>query len=281
MSHVRVVTDSAADLLPEDAARWGIKVVPLNVNFGEEMYLDRELDAEEFWRKAQTVHPGTSQPSVGVFEETFGSLVAEGADVICVTVTSKHSGTFNSASVAAQRFMGRVKVFDSESLSWGQSLQAQAAAQAAREGKNVAEILPIMEDVRSRIRVFIALNTIEYLKKGGRAARFISVVEKVVRFFNIKPLLTMRDGELKLLGTANSFTRAMLRIQHEVAALGPLEMIGVLHIRNDEVARKLYSDLIAECDMPDEGRVVETGAALSVHGGPGTVAAIALLARTA
>jgi len=281
MPHVRVVTDSASDILPDEAARWGITVVPLNVNFGEEMYLDRQLDAEEFWRKAQTVHPGTSQPSVGVFEETFAPLVAEGADVVCVTITSKHSGTFNSARVAAQRFAGRVAVFDSESLSWGQGLQAQAAAQAAREGKSVAEIIPIMENVRSRIRLFIALNTVEYLKKGGRAARFISVVEKVVRFFNIKPLLTMRDGELKLLGTANSFTRAMLRIQREVAALGPLETIGVLHIRSEEVARKLYRDLVAAHHMPDEERVGETGAVLSVHGGPGTVAAVALLARTA
>ncbi len=281
MPKIRIVTDSASDLPKAEMDRLGIVVVPLVVTFGNETYLDGELDAETFWRKTETVHPRTSQPPVGAFDKVFAPLVDEGAEVICITITSKHSGTFNSASTAAQRFGGKVVVFDSESLSWGQTFLAQAAGEAAREGKTSGEILTLLEDVRNRLRIFILLDTIEFLEKGGRAARFISVVKQVARLFNIKLLLNMKEGELKLLGTANSFSRGLLRMEREIQALGPLDRVGVMHIRNRETAERFARSLAAKLTPPLlEVPSLETGAALSCHGGPGVVAAGVVLRRS-
>ena len=121
---IRVVTDSSSDLPPDLARELEIEIVPLSVHFGTDVYPDSELTAEEFWQKA----------SVGAYTEVFEPLVASGNQVLCVALTSKHSGTYNSALLAAQRFSGAVTVFDSESLSLGLGLQAVAAARHAQAG---------------------------------------------------------------------------------------------------------------------------------------------------
>ena len=147
MQQVEVVTDSGADLSADVVAELGITVVPLIVLFGEETYPDGELTIDEFWRKIDTGHhhPGTSQPPVGVFEEAFARLVEDGCSVLCLTITSKHSGTFGTASAAAQRFGGRVKVVDSLSLSLGQGFQVLAAAQAAAQGLDLDGVVRAAE----------------------------------------------------------------------------------------------------------------------------------------
>jgi DegV family protein with EDD domain len=120
---VRIVTDSSCDLVRRLVERLKIPVVSLVVRFGSEVYEDTALSVEEFWRKAASLrHPQTSQPSVGAFEEAFERLVAQGKQVLCLTVTGKHSGTFNAARLAAQRFGETVRVFDSFLLSLGRSV---------------------------------------------------------------------------------------------------------------------------------------------------------------
>jgi DegV family protein with EDD domain len=277
MATVKIVTDSASDMSPEMARRLGVTVVSLVVNFGSESCLDSDLDNERFWEKAGAAHPQTSQPPVGAFEYAFAPLVEGGTEVICITVTGKHSGTFNSATMAAQRFGGKVTVWDSYSISWGQIFQVEAAAEAANQGKTVAEILQMLAEVRQRLFLALVLDTVEYLKKGGRAAKFISIVEKVVQFFHIKPLIIFKEGELKLMGTANSFTRGLLRLEREVLALEPLEKLAIMHIRNREAAEKFSKNLVGKLAYPlPEVRVLETGAVLSCHGGPGVIAVVAL-----
>ncbi len=127
MSSIRIVVDNSCDISPSVAKELSITVVPLVVNFGKETYLDTELTREEFWKKAsEGCHPQTSQPPVGAFIEAYKPLVEAGHEVICLTITGKHSGTYNSAWVAAQEFEGRVSVVDSLSLSWGLGWQALA-----------------------------------------------------------------------------------------------------------------------------------------------------------
>lgn len=277
MAPIHIVTDSGSDITGAEAEELGVTVVPLSVSFGEETFQDRELDAETFWQKAKVIHPRSSQPSVGAFEEVFASLVAKGAEVLCITITSKHSGTFNSAWAAAQRFMGKVTVFDSRSVSWGQRFQVLAALKAAAENKGMTEILAILRGIGDRVRLFAMLDTIEYLRKGGRAVHFISALHRVVGLLNIKPLLTMSDGEIKLLGVANSFARGLLRIEREVLALGPLEALGILHIRSQETAETFAQRLAAKLSPPLASvPILETGVALATHGGPGVIAALAL-----
>jgi DegV family protein with EDD domain len=140
---IHIVTDSGCDLPPHLLEEFEIEVVPLVVRFGTDVYDDDELSVEEFWAKMSGPHhPRTSQPSVGTFERVFERLIAQGKQVLCLTVTSKHSGTFNAARLAAQRFGQAAKVFDSLSLSLGLGLQALAAAQAARVGATAASCWP-------------------------------------------------------------------------------------------------------------------------------------------
>ena len=135
---IHIVTDSSCDLPRRLVERFKITVVPLIVRFGEEVYQDGELSVEEFWEKAAGPHhPQTSQPSLGTFESLFERLVGQGKQVLCLTITGKHSGTFNTARLAARRFGEKVRVFDSFSLSLGLGIQALAAAQAARAGRSM------------------------------------------------------------------------------------------------------------------------------------------------
>ncbi len=280
MSRIGIVTDSGADIPPDAAQALGVRIVPLVVNFGTETLSDGDLDSATFWAKAAQVHPQSSQPPVGAFREAFAALIAEGQEVLCITISSKLSGTYNSAVTAAESFGDKVTVIDSLVFSWEQRFQVEAAAQAAREGKPLAEIVAMLQDIRERSHIFIVLDTIENLKKGGRASKLIDIVGKVVRFFNIKPILLVKEGELGLLGTANSFARGLLRIQKEVLAKGRIERLVVLYTRDRDPALKFAQDLAAKVGWPAEGvPVEETGAAISVHGGPGVVAVAVLEAQ--
>ena len=237
MTSVSIVTDSCCDISESEAKELGITVVPVVVNFGKETYTDFDLSRDEFWKMTEEVcHPQSSQPPVGAFVEAFRPLVEAGQEVVCVTVTGKLSGTYNSASTAAQQFDGQVTVMDSLGISWGIARQALAAREAAEAGRSVQEIAEILVDIRERSHMFLLFDTIEYLERGGRASRAMPAIKRVIRFLGIKALLTVVDGELKLLGAVRSFQRGLTRLQEEVLALGPLETLAVVHIRRPQLA---------------------------------------------
>lgn len=275
---IRVVTDSSCDLPRRLVERFKIAVVPLIVRFGTEVYQDGELSVGEFWEKgAGPHHPQTSQPSVGAFEEVFERLVTQGKQVLCLTITGKHSGTFNSARLAAQRFGEAVKVFDSLSLSLGLGIQTLAAAQAARAGRSMQEILALLEDVRGRMRLTILLDTLENLRRGGRADGFIAIADRMARALNIKTIINVVDGELRLLGAARSFRGGLQRVLSLVERLGPLEHLAVVHTRRLETAEEMASRLAERVGFPRERIwVEETGAALASHAGTGVIGVLAV-----
>ena len=275
---VRIVTDSSCDLPRRLVERFKIAVVPLIVRFGPEVYNDGELSAEEFWERASgSHHPQTSQPSVGAFEEVFERLVAQGKQVLCLTITSKHSGTFNAAHVAAQQFGEKIKVFDSLSLSLGLGLQALMAAEAARAGRSMQEILALLEDMRARMRVLIVLDTLENLRRGGRADSFIPIVDRMTRALNIKVIINLVDGQLQLMGAARSLKGGVRRVLNLVEELGPLEHLAVMHARSQELAEETASRLAELVGFPKERILVrETGAVLASHAGPGVIAVMAV-----
>lgn len=275
---IQVVTDSGCDLPRRLVERFKIAVVPLIVRFGTEVYYDGELSVEDFWEKAAGPHhPQTSQPSVGAFEEVFERLVAQGKQVLCLTITGKHSGTFNAAHLAAQRFGEAVKVFDSFSLSLGLGLQALAAAQAAQAGRSMQETLALLEDLRGRMCLTIVLDTLENLRRGGRADGFIAVVDRMTRALNIKPIVNFVEGQLRLLGAARSFQGGLRRVLDLVERLGPLEHLTVVHTRAQEMAEEMADRLAERTGFPRERIWVrETGAVLASHAGAGAIAVLAV-----
>ena len=278
MIQVRVVTDSAADLDRDTVERLGIAVVPMTVLFGREAYPQSEISSDEFWDKvASGMHPGTSQPSVGLFEQTFCRIVEAGHHVLCLTVTSKHSGTFGNARSAALRFGDRVKVMDSLSLSMGEGFQVLAAAQAALDGLDLHQVAQVVDRVRERTRVFILLDTIEHLRRGGRADAFIPILNRVTKVLRIRPLLNITDGSLGLQGLARSYERGLAQIEQEVVKLSPLEELAVMHTRCAEVAKSLAHSLAEQLGLHDRQILIaEAGPVLSVHAGPGVVGVAAV-----
>ncbi len=275
---VRIVTDSSCDLPRRLVERLKIAVVPLIVRFGPEVYNDGELSTEEFWEKADGPHPPqSSQPSAGAFEQVFEHLVAQGKQVLCLTITGKHSGTFNSACLAAQRFGNVVEVFDSLSLSLGLGLQALVAAQAARAGRSMQEILTLLEDLRARMRLMILLDTLENLRRGGRANGFIAVVDRMTRAFDIKPIINVVDGQLRLLGVSRSFQGGLKRVLNLVERLGPLEHLAVVHTRRQETAEEMADRLAERIGFPRERIWLrETVAVLASHAGKGVIGVLAV-----
>jgi DegV family protein with EDD domain len=275
---IGIVTDSCCDLPPQLLQEFEVEVVPLVVHFGTDTYRDGEFPMDEFWEKAAGPHrPQTSQPAVGVFEEAFERLIARGKQVLCLTVTGKHSGTFNAAQVAAQRFGEAVTVFDSLSFSLGLGLQTLAAAQAARAGRSLREILALLEELRARMRFMIVLDTLENLRRGGRADGFVAIADRMTRVLNIKLIINMVEGQLRPLGAARSLKGGVRRVLDRVERMGALEHLAVIHTRRHEMAAKLADQLTERFRLPQAHILIrETGAVLSTHAGPGAIAVLAV-----
>lgn len=270
---VRIVADSSCDLAPETVAQYSIVLVSLIVRFGETTFRESEISREQFWQRAAgPFPPQTSQPPVGAFEEAFSSLTQAGAAVLCITITGHHSGTYNAARVAAQQFSGRVLVWDSRCLSVGMGLQVREAAALAQAGCPLWEIVQRIDEMRRQTRMTILLDTIEYLRRGGRLGRMIGALEGLARFLSIRPLLRMAAGELGVLGAARSYRRGLARLRAEALAVGPLSHLGVAHSRRPEEAAALAQQIANEAGLPPETVLItEAGPTLSSHAGPGAV----------
>lgn len=279
VQQVRVVTDSGADLSADMVDELGITVVPLIVRFGQETYLDGQLTMDAFWLKIAEGrdHPATSQPSVGVFEEAFARLVEAGYSVLCLTITGKHSGTFGTASAAAQKFGDYVKVMDSLSLSLGQGFQVEAAAQAAARGSSLDEVMRATQHVQEHSHLYLVLDTIEYIRRGGRADALMPVLGRVTKVLRIKPVLTLAEGRLSMHGLGRSFERAIAQMRQQIVQLGSVRRLAVVHIRCLELAQELARALAEDLSMPLESILLtETGPLLSTHGGPKVVGIVAV-----
>jgi len=277
MSQVAIVTDSACDLEPALQEELGITVVPLVIRFGQETFLYGQITLDEYWAKVDegTDPPETSQPSVGQFEEAFTPLVEKGCQVICLTVTSKHSGTFNSAFAASQSFDGKVTVFDTLAISLGHGYQVIAAAKAAAAGRSAEDILALLESIRARMYMFINLDTIEFIRRGGRVDKLLPALDRMARVFKIKVLLQVVDGELTPLGVARSPAKAVQRVKQEIANHGPAEMLIVAHTRRHDDSVILAQELAEQEGFPvDDILRGELGPALSSHAGPHALAAV-------
>jgi DegV family protein with EDD domain len=277
---VQIVTDSSSDLPRHLLERFNIPVVPLIVRFGSEIYQDGALSLGKFWEKSgQGQRPQTSQPPVGRFQEVFQRLIDQGKQVLCLTITSKHSGTFNAARVAAERFGEAVQVFDSLSLSLGTGMQVLAAAEAAEAGCTMDEIIAKLNDLRDRVKLTIVLDTLENLRFGGRADGFIAIIDQMTRILNIKPIVNLVDGKLSLLGAARSFRGGLKRALKMIEELGELEQLAVVHTRRRELAEEVADRLAQRLGIPRERIWVrETGAVLASHAGPGVIGVLAVQA---
>ena len=268
---VKIIVDSTVDLAP--AVKVQVRAVPLSVRFGEQEYLDGvTITAAEFYEKlaqAQSL-PTTSQPTPAAFEEAFREAVEAGHEVVCITIASKLSGTYQSATIAAEDFSGKVWVVDSRSAAIGAGILTAYAVKLAEQGMGGEEILQELIRKRKQIRLYFIVDTLEYLKKGGRLNAAVAVVGGLL---NIKPVLTVAEGEIKVLGTARGMKKAYAMLDQACIDSGVDRSCPVLlgHTgSSDEHLRKYVAEGTTLWHDGDASTIV--GAAIGVHVGPGAVA---------
>lgn len=280
---VRIVTDSTADLPTEVARELGITVVPLTVFFGDDAYLDGvELDNASFYQKLEASKdlPRTSQPSPAAFQEAFQKLIDEGADaILSVHLSSKLSGTYQSActgrdSLPESTRKVPIEIIDSLSISVGMNHAIQGAARLAREGKGVEELKAYIEEELGRTSVLAVLDTLEYLRRGGRIGAASALLGNMLSF---KPIVTLKDGEVVPLERPRTRGKAYARLAQLLAEMGAVEYVSIAQ-SNDEVGQQLSAALkeVYQGEVP----IYRLGAVLGTHTGPGTAAIAIVRART-
>src|SRR5688500_9058175 len=215
MGRVAVLADSASDLAPDLARQHDITVVPLLVSFGDKEYrAGVDLSGEDFWRELTAVgapFPKTAAAAPGTFKEAYEKLFAEGADeIVYVGVGGKLSATVGSAKVAREMLPERkIHVFDSNTASMGAGLLAVLAAEKAAAGASGDEIVAELERRRDKVRLYVVLETLEYLKRGGRISPARAAIGSVL---SVKPIITLEDGVVETADKPRTRGRARQRL---------------------------------------------------------------------
>lgn len=275
---IRIVTDSTSDLPPDLAESLGITVVPLYVHFGDEQLRDGiDISSEQFFRRLQREAdtPTTSQPPPGAFRDVYRELGEDGSDIVSIHISAKLSGTLASAQQGAAGIEGTdVRVVDSGSASIALGMAVMAAAEAARRDASLDEVVAAAEEVLGRTHMLIVLDTLEYLRRGGRISRTSQLFGTLMK---VKPILTIQDGEVVAVGRTRTKAKAVEEMLRRLAELRPLERASVVHATTpdecDFVADRLRG-LGQEAPITS-GRI---GPVLGVHTGPGVLGAAVVTA---
>jgi DegV family protein with EDD domain len=271
MPGVHIVTDSACDLSDQLVKEHNIVVVPLTIRFGDEELEDRrQLSPAEFWErcKGKGALPETAAPSPGAFQAAFQQAVDEGAEsVLCLTISSKVSGTYASAVTAADTFSAApVRVVDTNSLTMGQGLLVVAAAEDAAGGAGLDQLAADTEDRIGRTHVYGVLGGLEHLQRGGRIGGARALVGSLL---NIKPVIQLKDGEVAEESKQRTRTRALAHMTEKVRADAPVERIAVADGACDDFGNVVASVSGIATEHPL--LTVELGPVVGTHAGPNTV----------
>ena len=269
---VRIVTDSTSDIPASLAHELGISVVPLSVIFGDEVYKEGiEIGHDLFYDKLvhSKVMPTTSAPSVGDFLTVYEPLLKETDEIVSIHISSRLSATYNNACQAAKHLSdqgARIEVIDSLSVSFGLSFLAQAAARAAGAGAGLEDIRSIVDKMVPRLRILVVLDTLEYVRRGGRIGRARAFLGAMLK---VKPILSIHDGEVHPEERVRTKALALERLL-QIATSFRVKEAGIGYSTNAQDAEDLKRRM--EAMVPGVNiSVVRLGPVLGVHGGPGTL----------
>ena len=272
---IKIVTDSTA-YLPQFIVRQNdLRVVPLCVHFGDKTYKEGvELSNDEFYArlKEAPVLPTTSQPSAGEFHQVFSELVADGHEIVTLTISSRLSGTWNSA-MAAKEMMpdAKISIVDSLSTAAGLLLMVEAAVNARNAGASREEIVQQVEDIKKKVQVFFVVDTLEYLAKGGRignAKAFLGTLLKV------KPILFLKNGAIEPLEQVRSKRKAQARmvelVEEYMGGKGTGAHVALVNALVPEETAVLAEELRERLGCPPP-HITELGPVIGTHTGPGVI----------
>ena len=283
MTRVAIVTDSASDLLPETAARLGITVVPLIISFGTESYRAlTELSTDEFWRRMtepSAPFPTTAACSPGDFKTAYEKAFADGADaVVSIHVAGTLSGTLKAAQIGREMLPDReIHIVDSGSASMGEGILAELAVEMAGLGVAAGEIARTVQDRASDLDLYVVLDTLAYLKKGGRISGPQAAIGTLL---SVKPIITIRDGAVHTADKPRTTGKARARVV-ELITSRPLERLAVLYTppADGETFRRELLDRVGESLDLERVSLQPVGPSVGPHLGPGCLGAVFLLQR--
>lgn len=270
----RIIVDSTADLMPEIKER--VHTVPLTVHFGDEEYVDGvTIDRKAFYEKLieTDVHPSTSQASPAAFEKEYELAHEAEEAAVVITLTSKLSGTYQSAVIASQDYEN-VYIVDSSSVAIGGGVLVEYALRLLDGGLSAKEIAEKLEEVKKRIVVVALVDTLEYLKKGGRISKAAAFAGGVL---NIKPVLSVEGGEIKMLGKARGSKMGNNLLVQEIEKAGGVDFSMPLLLGYTGLSDAMLLKYIEDSKHLWEGNVdtvryTTIGSVIGTHAGPDAVA---------
>jgi DegV family protein with EDD domain len=282
LSRVAIFTDSASDLDPDLAATEGINVVPLLVSFGSDTYkAGVEMSTEAFWERMvapDAPFPKTAASSPGVFKEAYEAAFTAGAEaIVSVHAAGTLSGTIKSAQIARDMLPDReIHIVDSLSASMSEGILARMGVELAAEGRSAAEIAEVLEARTGDIVVYVALETLEYLRKGGRISGAQAAIGTLL---SVKPIIRLKEGVVDTAERVRTRSKARERLI-ELICEHPIERLAILHTVSPDV-EAFRDEVVARAPGLDVADVTIglVGASVGPHLGPGCVGA-AVLYRT-
>ena len=272
---IRIITDSASDLA--NAGFEGLTVLPICIRFGTEEYLDGvDLSHHAFYEKLIECEdlPATSQVPPFAFTEAFQSAQGAGETVIVITMSSHLSGTYQSASIAAQECGGEIYLIDSETVCVGQRILVEYALRLVRRGMDARSIVAALEEAKKNICLVALLDTLEYLRRGGRISKTKGIVGEML---SIKPVVGVKDGEVVMLGNARGSKNGNNLLTQQITAAGGIDFtmpyaLGYTGL-NDTLLRKYIQDNAHLWQAHAQSLPVGTvGGTIGTHAGPGAIA---------
>lgn len=275
---IRIVMDSSCDLGKDKAEELGYEIVSLKTIFGETIYNDGvDLTTTQFYEKLieSDQLPTTSQPTPGDFKETFERVLADGDEILCLCLSSKLSGTFQSAefAVSALNAWEKIRVVDTESATVGIQMLAERADQLIAEGKSINEIGEILDKEKEEIRIIALLDTLEYLRKGGRIS---AVAAAAGSLLSIKPVITVAEGEVAVLGKARGSKAGNNLLRKYVDEKGPIDFERPFRLVYSGFSTAILEKYIKDSKDLYEGHIDLShldatciGSTIGTHIGPG------------
>lgn len=273
---VRLIIDSASDLTKEQADALGIMYVSLKTIFGEEEFSDGvTLSHRQFYEKLieSDCMPTTSQIPPAEYEALYQSVKENGDTAVVITLSSKLSGCFQSANIARDGYEDCIRIVDSENVSIGEQILVQYACRLLREGKTAAEIAAVLDQRKKYIRVVALLDTLEYLKRGGRISATAAFAGNLL---SIKPVIAIKDGEIDILGKARGSKNGNNMLREEIQKTGGVDFTLPFCLGYTGLDDTMLKKYIADNDTLWKGHVdalpvTTIGSTIGTHAGPGAI----------
>lgn len=280
MNKVAIVTDSTVAIPPAIAEQQKLNIVPLSVNWDGQTYMDGiDITPHEFYKRLKTSKslPTTSQPSAGAFAQVYTKLLDEGYDILAMVISSKISGTWDSAIQGAEGLpKDRLVILNSLQASMPLAIMAMMTSDAALKGASLLECKNLATDISERIQTLFVVDTLEFLHKGGRigaASRFLGTA------LNLKPILKLQNGAIVPLEKVRTFSKAIKRVfeiaEADLGKQGRVEALGVLSANSSKLSDEIVATARQRFKIKNEF-VSEISPVIGTHTGPGTVGLVYL-----